>query len=310
MNSPKFLNYEIRPVKFAERKMLTASLTKICNHFKGEYQYIGLGGLTFTDFKLFHKELHISDLTSIEGGDFSLEKLKYNAPFSFIKIIKDMSTNVLSSIDYSKKSIVWLDYDGALEEYMFTDLRILFSRLPLGSIYLVTCNRELKNNETRQEYTLEQFKDEFGTLTPFELTNTSFSGEENFKTIRTMFSQQIDKALKERNNAESKRLKFFQLFNLCYQENRGARMYTFGGFIGESSFNLEQLELTTQEIVRTSEEPFYLKFPNLTLKEMDLINKNFGEEAKLQGMKIFKPSDVENYYDTYKYLPMFLDVRM
>jgi hypothetical protein len=310
MNSPKFLNYEIRPLKFAERKMLSASLTKICNHFKGEYQYIGLGGLTFTDFKLFHKELHISELTSIEGGDFSLEKLEYNAPFSFIKIIKDMSTNVLGSIDYSKKSIVWLDYDGVLEEYMFTDLRILFSKLPKGSVYLVTCNRELKDNETQQEYTLEQFKDEFGTLVPFKLTNTSFSGKENFNTIRTMFSQQIDKALKERNNAENEESKFFQLFNLCYQENRGARMYTFGGFIGESSFDLKTLELSSQEIVKTGEEPFHLKFPNLTLKEMDLINKNFGDEVKLQEMNIFKTADVKKYYDTYKYLPMFLDVRM
>ena len=69
MNSPKFLNYETRPHKFTERKMLLSSLSKICNYYSDEYQYIGLGGISFTDFKLFHKELHINEMHSIEAGN-------------------------------------------------------------------------------------------------------------------------------------------------------------------------------------------------------------------------------------------------
>ena len=60
MKSPTSLNYEIRPCKFVERKMLLSAFARIIPLFKQEYQYIGFGGLSFTDFKLFHRELHIN----------------------------------------------------------------------------------------------------------------------------------------------------------------------------------------------------------------------------------------------------------
>lgn len=56
MKSPTVLNYEIRPCKFAERRMLLASFARIIGVFKQQYQYVGFGGLSFTDFKLFHRE--------------------------------------------------------------------------------------------------------------------------------------------------------------------------------------------------------------------------------------------------------------
>lgn len=308
MNSPKFLNYETRPNKFTERKMLVSCLNKICNSYNGDYQYVGLGGLTYTDFKLFHRELHIDDLISIEGGDFSQEKLEFNAPFSFVKIIKDFSSNALKEIDFSKRSIVWMDYDGALEEYMFTDLRLLFSRLPEGSVYLITCNRELKHNKTREEYTVEEFKSEFGNLVPFDITNKSFGGEENFKTLRRMFLQQINKTLKERNFAEDSNFEFKQLFNFKYQENRGAKMFTFGGLIKNKDFDLTGLDLETMKFVKSNDEVYNLKLPNITIKEMDLINSNFEIEDELVEKKIITKNEIKRYKDTYKYLPTFFDV--
>ena len=77
MNSPKKINYETRPFKFTERKMLLSTFIRLSNKYESPYQYIGFGGLTFTDFKLFHKELHIEKMHSIEGGDFSTERLSF-----------------------------------------------------------------------------------------------------------------------------------------------------------------------------------------------------------------------------------------
>ena len=57
MKSATVLNYETRPCKFVERRMLLASIARIMGVLKLRYQYIGFGGLSFTDFKLFHKEL-------------------------------------------------------------------------------------------------------------------------------------------------------------------------------------------------------------------------------------------------------------
>lgn len=116
MNSPLKINYELRPYKFTERKMLLSTFARICHYYQGEYRYIGFGGLSFTDFKLFHKELHIEKMCSIEGGGLSKERLEFNRPYSFIQIHKDLSTNVLSRIELNKRSLVWLDYNGVLDK--------------------------------------------------------------------------------------------------------------------------------------------------------------------------------------------------
>ena len=136
MKSPNLFNYEIRPCKFVERRMLLASLYQIVINMRQEYQYVGFGGLMFTDFKLFHKELSVDSMYSIEGS-FTPEKLEFNKPFSCIKILHGLSTNMLLKIDLSKPSIVWLDYDGVLTMDVFTDINILFNSLPHGSVYIM-----------------------------------------------------------------------------------------------------------------------------------------------------------------------------
>jgi Putative O-methyltransferase len=310
MNSPKKLNYETRPIKFTERKMLLASLSKICNFFIGDYQYIGFGGISFTDFKLFHKELNIDSLISIEGGSFSKEKVEFNSPYSFIKIINDLSTNALKSIDLSGKNLVWLDYDGTLDNYMFQDIQLLFSKLPEGSIYMITCNRELKSKSEAREYTIAEFEDKFGNLSPFGIKPKDFSGTNNYKTIRKMLLNVIESTLKYRNSSEGSNLSFNQLFNLKYQENRGANMYTFGGVITGDGFDFQELDLSKFSFVSNKEIAYELKIPNLTIKEIELINKNFNDDDALLLKNIIGAKDLSEYKKTYRYLPKFFDVRL
>jgi len=310
MNSPKKLNYETRPIKFTERKMLLACLLKICNYFTGEYQYVGFGGVSFTDFKLFHKELNIDSLISIEGGSFSKEKVEFNSPYSFIRIIRDLSTNALGSIDTSDKTLVWLDYDGTLDNYMFHDLQLLFSKLPVGSIYMITCNRELKYRKEAREYTVEEFEDKFGSLKPFGIKPKDFTGSNNYKTIRRMLLNTIQSTLKSRNSSEGSKLIFSQIFNLKYRESRGANMYTFGGVITEEDFDINKLDLSKFDFVNSEETAYELKIPNLTLKEIELINKNFNDDANLLKKNIIDSVDLSTYKKTYRYLPKFFDTRL
>ncbi|KIX19893.1 hypothetical protein SY27_15280 [Flavobacterium sp. 316] len=311
MDSPKKTNYETRPVKFTERKMLLSCISKICNYFKDDYQYIGLGGLSFTDFKIFHKELHIDEMHSIEGGSFSIEKLKFNSPYSFIKIHKEITSVALTQLDLTKKTFVWLDYDGCLDNYMFDDLSILINKLPIGSIYLMSCNRELKNKDSVQ-YSVDEFSEKFGNLVPIDIKNTDFSGTENHKTIRRMFTNFIKKIIKDRNrNDES--IAFTQLFNILYEENRGARMYTFGGIITSSDQNIEDLNLSNFNFISQNEDSFKIDIPNITFKEFDLINQHLGDIddfEKLKKLNIVSENDIKKYQSSYKYLPVFFDVRI
>lgn len=311
MNSPKKFNYETRPHKFTERKMLLASLQKICNYFGGVYQYIGLGGLSFTDFKLFHKELHIDELYSIEGGKFSEARLHYNAPYSFIKIKKSISTQALNEIDLTKKTLIWLDYDDTLNLSMFDDIRVLFSKLPNGSIYIMTCNRELKIKETREEYTKEEFKDNFGTLVPYDIENIDFSSENNFRTIQRMINSHINNILTDRNSIEETKINFSQLYNILYQENQGARMFTYGGIIIANELRVEEIGLDIFDFIVGNVEPYIIKIPNLTRKEFQLIDSHlFEKEEELLAKGIVSGDHIDQYKKVYKYIPHFYDIRI
>lgn len=312
MNSPKRLNYETRPAKFTERKMLLSSFLRVCNQYKDKYQYIGLGGLAFTDFKLFHKELHINEMYSFEGGSFSMDKLNVNCPYSFINIIKESSTEALPKIDLTKKSLVWLDYDDSLENFMFEDLAILMNKLPVGSIYLMSCNRQLKSDDSGEIYTVEEFREKFGGLTPFNVTEKDLSGGEDFNTIRKMLAQLINKTIKDRSrNGEN--IKFQQLYNILYQENRGARMFTFGGVITESDKTFEELNQSDFDFIKNDDSVYKIDIPNLTSKEIDLINKNISNDDGLKDIidkRIATEIEISKHKDIYKYLPNFYDVRL
>lgn len=310
MNSPKYLNYETRPSKFTERKMLLSTFLRLCHVFKGEYQYIGLGGLAFTDFKLFHKELHIKDMCSIEGG-LRKEKVKFNSPYSFINLHHEMTSDALTKIDLTKKTLVWLDYDGALDNYMFEDLAILLKKLPVGSIYLMSCNKELKG-ENGATYTVSEFKEKFNGLVPFDIRDRNFTGAEEHKTIRKLFLNLIEKEMLERNRVGDN-IAFQQLYNIIYQENRGAKMFTFGGVITDNETELEDLNLSGFDFISNDETVYKIDLPNLTVKEVELINKHLAsdEEAEtLVDMKIVTASEIDKYKSIYKYLPSFFDVRL
>lgn len=310
MNSPNQLNYELRPAKFAERKMLLASLMNICKSYGPDYQYIGLGGISFTDFKLFHKELHIEEMYSIEGGsDISKERVRFNCPFSFIELKFGLSSTQLLDINLTKRTVVWLDYDDDLSDFMFSDLEILFRRLPIGSVYILTCNRQLKDKETGKEYEKDRFKQVFGDYVPFQLKNKDLSGENNFKTSRKMLLNLISSTLRDRNNA-GENLEFYQLYNFLYQENRGARMYSFGGIIESNDFDIKSLNLEAFDFIKYEEEPYRLNIPLLTLKEVDYINRNLRNQVAIEHAGVIDQTEYQKYIDTYKYLPNYLDVRM
>lgn len=313
MNSTKTLNYETRPVKYTERKMLLASISKLVNHFGGNYQYIGLGGLTFTDFKLFHKELHLNEMYSIEGGDFSINKLDYNKPFGFIKVLPRLSTVALTNgeIDLTKRSLVWMDYDDCLDNFFFDDITALFSKLPEGSIYIVTCNRQLDNKKSNVPYSVDDFKENFGSHTPFDLKANELSRKNSYKGIKKALKLHINNILKQRSESEAIAYSFEQLYSILYNENRGAEMYTYGGVITTATADIKSIDFSGFDFIKTGDGAFELLLPNFTRKEIDLVNSHIQDrEKELLEMNVVEEIEINMYRSIYKYMPHFLDVRM
>ena len=273
MKSPKLVNYEIRPCKFVERRILLSSLFQIITHLKQEYQYIGFGGLAFTDFKLFHKELNISNMYSIEGA-FTPEKLEFNKPFSCIKILHGLSKDKLKEIDLSKPSIVWMDYDGVLTMDVFNDIFTLFTSLPHGSVYIMSCNRQLQNNDADlpEPYSKEELEKIFIRLVPFDIEENCCSDVNAPNTIRRMIFSFCHKTLKERNKSDSTKLKFSPLYNIIYQERGGARMFTCGGIILDDNFSEDLLHIKEFDYLN-QETPFEINIPNVTHREALFLNQ-------------------------------------
>ncbi|MBD2016621.1 hypothetical protein H6F96_21960 [Microcoleus sp. FACHB-53] len=70
-------------------------------------------------------------MISIEKDKDAKERFEYNKPFGCIKIEYGDSYDVLPKLPWSKKSIVWLDYDSPLEKTILDDIDIVRKRKSL-----------------------------------------------------------------------------------------------------------------------------------------------------------------------------------
>ena len=316
MNSAKYINYDLRPAKFVERKMFSDALKNIVGTQYNEYQYVGLGGMLFSDFKLFHKELSISKMTSLEGGTkIDIKRISYNKPFSFIQLKKGHSTDLLGDddiINLSNKSIIWMDYDNDLENFMFEDITHIFKRIHLGSVYIFTCNTTLKNKEGKI-YSLGELKEEYGNYVPYELSQKDLTDKNSHQVIKSLIHEHIIDTVSERNKISGSNLQVYPLFQIKYSESSGAPMMTYAVIIEEKGLDIvEKYSLSNfQFIVSGDEEDFFeIELPNVSNIERNLINTtDDGDIRKITKSSAIDPAEIGRYKKLYKYLPSYFDVR-
>lgn len=311
MNSANKIDYETRPCKYTERRMLLASLSRIIGAENKKYQYIGFGGLSFVDFKLFHRELQITKMTSIEGGNYSYSKLKFNKPFSCIEILQGRSCDVLNNIDFTIPCIIWLDYDDTLSLEMFQDIEILLMSIPIGSVYIMSCNRQLQKSKG-EPYNPEQLEEAFPGLVPGNLDANCCTDTKASETICKMLKSHCDRIVRNRNLSSQENLAFHQIYNIKYDEIRGARMYTFGGIIEKSNLDLTTLNIQDFDFIATN-IPYNIQVPILTDREVSHLNHildNESAEKELVSSGILDQEVIHLYKKYYKFLPSFHDVRI
>lgn len=307
MKSPSIVNYEIRPCKFTERRILLSSFISIVNRINKEYQYIGFGGLAFTDFKLFHKELGINRMFSIEAC-YKPSKIEFNKPYSCIEVLHQLAGQALMKIDLSKPSIVWLDYDGCLKLEMFEDIACLLRKLPAGSIYVLSCRSELDNNELSCPYKKKELEQRFKGLVPFDLEEDCCTKEHRCSTIKQMIDKYTSKIISERNDYGDS-ISYKSLYNYRYCD--GAEMFTTGGIILGGDITEDFLDTCRSEFV--GNEIIDISFPILTHRETLRLNQILGNteaEQALINEGIIKSEQIESYKKFYKYMPNFYDVRL
>jgi hypothetical protein len=311
------INYDLRPAKSTERRMLVDILRRLCGNNSSDYAYIGMGSTYFTDFKLFHKELHIKRMISFEKDAGIKSRLDFNKPFKCIEVITEESTVGLSQIDsdtWAQKIIAWMDYDDPLELFMFNDISIFFSKLTAKSIYLISCSRILRD-ENGKPPTIESFRDRFGNLVPIDLKSQDLTLKASAITLRKLFYNKINDVLQLRNVSlpATEQLVFRPLLFLTYKDN--AEMFTFGGYLDfkDTSFTLEQYNLSSLEkFIKQDLIPYDIVVPKITYKEFDLLNSRVPEiEATLlrdKQINWIPETEKRCFLELYRYLPNFMNV--
>ena len=241
---------------------------------------------------------------------YSKEKLEFNKPYAQIQIEHEDSTKVLTKLDLSKPTIIWLDYDNRLEPFMFDDLNIVLQDIPIGSIYVMSCNSILKNNDN-ETMSLAELKDKFQDLVPFNISEDCCAEKNAPKTVSRMIGDACNKNINNRSLLGEK-IHFQKLYNFTYTDNL-APMVTYGGIVLSNDMKIADLQLDDFSFINT-DDIYEINIPNFTLREMSYINHSITDEEKIHHelieKSIVKQKEYENYKKFYKYIPNYFDVRI
>lgn len=315
--SYRIIDYYLRPSKNVERKMILEVLKSIAKKQHIDYSYIGMGSLGFIDFRIFHKELMIKDMVSIEKKASDKDRFEFNKPLKINMVYTDSSTALRKLDIKNKDSVIWLDYDGNFNKDMVKDFTYIAANARPYSIALLTCRQsldyylDLDNNGTIDNY--ERFTEEFEEFVPYGIKKKDFERNNFSKLIQQMLVNAMDTKLSEINAASeaSEQLRFKQVFFFTYSD--GAPMLTIGGImLKESSlktFN-SKFRTKTMDFIREKDKSYEIDIPILTKKETDFLNKYLPEDSMQEFItntnlhKIPEP-ERKSYFSLYRFLPDF-----
>jgi hypothetical protein len=212
------INYSLRPGKHIERKMLAEALSKLTPFGPlHSYRYVGFGSIYFADFIVIHRGLGIDDMVSIEEQVQDEARVASNKPFACIRLEYGSSNDMLPTLDWSKKTIAWLDYDGRLNRSVLADTAWFFTAAEPGSVYILTVN--VQAGEPAKG--LDQLTDAVGIdrvppgIVARDLTSWGLAD-----VSRRIVTNEIRDTLYQRNGGRrgGESLRFRQLFHFRYAD--------------------------------------------------------------------------------------------
>ena len=270
MPSYEKINYLLRPNKSVERKMVCEMLSSIMTvKDMTSYQYIGFGSTYFADFSLFHRNLGISQMISIEGEDRAQDRCEFNKPFACIELKIGESSNVLPNLSINTKdSIVWLDYDGMVSETVFSDINTVVGMMKPDSFFMLSINAELKMLQIESE---ENEADGLKQILLSKIGEQRFPNQYYEKELTQRLyleilyqciTQEIYTVIQKRNGMEENKVKFHQSIHFEYRD--GAKMLTIGGFLfqeNEEESRLNKMGIQHLSFYRNSSNAYSIALP-------------------------------------------------
>jgi hypothetical protein len=324
MASYENINYSLRPAKTIERKMLRDAFRKLTAFAKlDSYRYIGFGSTYFSDFSLFHKDLGIKNMLSIEyeENETKQRRFEFNRPFNCVQIRFDHSNDVLSTISWEPRTIVWLDYDGSLDQTVLADIQFICSSATAGSVIVISINAHPDRIDVNRRDKLERSVGEENIPLSLKSKNDNdfddaLAGWGTARVYRDIIHNKIKDVLRERNFglASENKMKYLQIFNFQYAD--GAKMLTVGGVLYDEGLSpqIASCQFERLEFVKTHGEAYRISVLSLTYREIRFLDKflPISDETELEDLLRDKeiyipPRDVKHYGNLYRYFPNFAE---
>lgn len=322
------INYSLRPAKSIERKMLGNAFRKLSDFGAIEsYRYIGFGSTYFSDFVWFHKTLGIRHMISIERDRKNEERFRFNCPFRCIQIEWGDSNDIFPTLTWDVRTILWLDYDGELNENVLADVAVFCMSAIPGSMIVVTVNAEpdkpdpssLDRNkeyfDQLHEYRLQKLIEQVGEeKIPTGVSGKDLAGWRKAAIYRKIITDKIYQTLNTRNGgrASGTEILYKQLFNFHYAD--GAKMLTAGGLIYDKGQSHIVAKCAFEELpfVELDSAPYLIETPRLTYRELRYLDTKLPllEGEKLGPLLGIPEEQLDIYARMYRYFPTFAETEM
>jgi hypothetical protein len=310
------VDYSLRPSKHAERRMLGEVFRKL-RPFQPieDYVYVGFGSVWFTDFALFHRTLGIKEMLSIERQADAKPRIDANKPFASVAIDYRSSEIALPDLDWSKRHLVWLDYDDPLTLGMLIDARSIASRARSGTVAAISvqCQKAAEVGEAEEDKggpsAFARFEGRFGReRLGAEAGEMDLFGWRFGRTARRLLSQEIEAALAARNAVlrPDQAMMFKPICEFEYED--GVKMTTLVGVFvsGSEACQLEACRFEALDFLAGPGMPIRIPFPKITPREARMIEQTLPwAPGAVHAVGAIPPADARDFASFYRYWPNY-----
>ena len=312
MASFESINYSLRPSKCAQRGIIFEGLKTLSNAMGLQNAvYIGLGSIWFTDFVVAHKILDIDDMISIEKDEIGFSRAKFNKVYRSINVLFGKSIEKLPGIlrqeAYRNRPwIVWLDYDGALEEEKIAEMRWLLLNAPENSIVLFTFSAVL-NAYGKPKDRPGRLSDLLGSVVPSDLGKEDCENQNLALTLASLTMDFLESVV----NDNARQGGFVRSFQIPYVDS--VYMVTVGGVLptcdtAQSANNVvadRKWKGVVNEVIQA---------PPMTLREVATLQAELPCDNELTRARVQElgfdllEDQLRSFQRHYKYLPSFAEI--
>lgn len=274
--------------------------------------YLGFGSVWFSDFVIAHRDLRIDTMISIESNPIIFKRAQFNRPFRTIRVVEGESSEVipvlLTEQEYLDRPwIVWLDYDGPIEEKCLGELSYLINNLPPNSALIMTCSAR-PHRYAKPAKRVAALNALFGDSIGMTLDDSMVEDDIPFmNTLR----QAIENFLVSTALQNARAGGFVPAFNLGYQD--GSPMVTVGGIL-PSIGNLSTVQSLTQKKRWEGRLEQPISTAPLTMKEVSALQSQLPSRAKLTRNRVqrmgfdLEEKQIEAFASHYLLYPNFVQI--